>query len=471
MKKTIAIILAALMMTTVFAACNQTQEEAPPTGTPPADTSPSEPSPGGSTSGDSSSGGAASGGAEPIVITMPTYRSGEDIGAIYFLPAVERFNALYEGKYQVVIEESPSSTHNDKLKALAQSGKLPPIFQFSDFTYARDNWFNDDFLYDLSGWLNANPAVKDVFVPAGIDYVTLPGGGIYAIPLAIVRPTGTYVNNNVFTPSKPLRDLSWDDAGAEMKAANTTWGFQTLEGAWTVNLTVVAIMANQSGGMDILNNGLVDKITDFNTPQWINTFTVLKKLFDDAGWKGGIGAAYPDTENAFVNNQVGVMPNGQWIIAVFDPEGEGAANWGPGFDGTKVTGDIFPGNVAIANPCVYDWYVSGQCSDAELEAALAFLAFISSPAELELMMLAEGGSAPMITYSQDFLSEMAKSKLMSDFAGAVNANTKYVPYLHEILPGTIMDGAGAFTANLPLLFDGSQTPEQFCAALTIAANE
>ena len=406
----------------------------------------------------------------PITITMPTYRSGEDVGAIYFLPAVDRFNTVYDGKYKVVIEESPSSTHNDKLKGLAQTGNLPPIFQFSDFTYARDNWFDDAYLYNLAGWLDANPDVKSVFVPAGIDFVTLPNGAIYAIPLAIVRPTGTYINNNVFTPGKPLRDMTWAELGAEMKAAGAAVGFQTLEGAWTVNLLTVAIMASQEGGADLLQKGLTDTITDLTAPQWVSTFTVLKQLWDDAGWKSGIGKAYPDTENAFVNNQIGVLPNGQWVIAAFSKGGGSESNWGEGFDG-NVTGDIFPGNVAIANPCVYDWYVSGQCSQDELECALAFLAFISSPDELEAMMLAEGGSAPMITYTGGFLAKVAENKLMSDFSNAVNGDTVYIPYLHEILPGSIMDANGAFTTYLPLLFDGSISPKEFCDALTTAANE
>ena len=138
------------------------------------------------------------------------------------------------------------------------------------------------------------------------------------------------------------------------------------------------------------------------------------------------------------------------------------------YDGTKVVGDIFPGNVAIANPSVYDWYVSAHASDEEREAGLAFLAFINTPAELEAFMLAEGGSAPMITYSQSFVNELAQNRLASDFATIVNESTTYVPFLHEVLSGAAMD---AFLATIPFLYNGSMTPEEFCDALTVAANE
>ena len=449
MKKILTALLAAAMILLLVAGCGNESPAAD-------DTSPN-------TGSSSQNGSDAAGQGELITITMPTYRSGQDVGAVFFLPQVERFNALYEGQYRVVIEESPSDTHNDMLKALAMNRSLPPLFQFSDFVFARENWFNDDVLFNLAPWFNANPDVKNVFVPSGMEYVTLPNGSIYAVPLAVVRPTGTYVNTGVFSPGKAIRDMSWSEFGSALSSAGVTWG---LDDEWIPNLTAVSIMGTLPGGAELLQNGLNDPIRDFNTPIWIETFTIFKQLFDEAGWRNGVTAKYPDTENGFVNNQIGVMANGQWISSVFDAEN--ADSWGPGFDGANVSGDIFPGNVAIANPNVYDWYVSSHASDDEREAALAFLAFISSPAELEAFMLAEGGSAPMISYSRSFLDQLAENKLMSDFASAVDSGTTYVPYLHEVLSGSAMS---AYVAHLPMLYDGSLTPEEFCRQLTIAANE
>ena len=37
------------------------------------------------------------------VITIPHFKSGENVGAIFFLPQVERFNEKYAGQYKVVI--------------------------------------------------------------------------------------------------------------------------------------------------------------------------------------------------------------------------------------------------------------------------------------------------------------------------------------------------------------------------------
>ena len=447
-QKKLAIILSAVMLITIIAACS-TDDPAPAEGTG-AEEATTEETP-------------IPAERDLVTITMPTYRSGQDVGAVFFLPQVERFNARYEGIFRVEIEESPSDVHNDMLKGLARAGALPPLFQFSDFPFARENWFNDNVLYNLAPWFAANPDVKNVFVPSGMEFVTQPDGAIYAVPLAVVRPTGTYINTDVFSPERPLSEMSWSELGAALAAADAPWG---LDSEWIPNLTTVSIMGGLPGGVELLQSGLEDPIRDFNSSIWIETFTIFQDFFLEAGWAYGVTATYPDTENAFVNSQIGIMANGQWIISVFDADNADA--WGPGFNGESVRGDIFPGNVAIANPNVYDWYVSAHASDEEREAALAFLAFISSPEELEAFMLAEGGSAPMIDVSQSFLDQAAANRLMSDFSGAVNADTTYVPFLHEVLAGSALS---AFFAYLPMLLDGSMTPTDFAASLTVAATE
>ena len=75
---------------------------------------------------------------ELTTITLPTYRAGEDVGARFFIPQVERFNKEYEGKYKIIIEESPSNTHIERIKQLALQDKLPPIFQVSDSKWVED---------------------------------------------------------------------------------------------------------------------------------------------------------------------------------------------------------------------------------------------------------------------------------------------------------------------------------------------
>ncbi len=403
-----------------------------------------------------------------IVVKMPSYRTAENSGAKLFEPQVERFNELYEDKYKIELEVTSDATHADVIKNLANQDKLPVVFQFADYTYAEEILFNEDTLLNLKPWLDETNAIKDIFLDEQIDFVTHDDGNIYALPISVIRPTGMYVNENVYSPSTNVRDMTWDQLGQEMRDANTTYGFQNVNGGWTINLTTVAIMGSLDGGKEILEAGTIEKINDFNKPEWIETFTIMKDFYDQAGWSGGLGKDYPDVENAFINNVVGVMPNGQWIIDVFNEEGSRATDWGEGFDGANVTGTIFPNNVAIANPNIYDWYISANATEEEQELALAFLEFINSPAELEAMMLAEGGANSKITYSDEFNQALSENKLMTDFANATDENTLYVPYLHEIVTDSTMS---AISNNIPLLFTGSITPEEFCDEVTRYANE
>ncbi len=403
-----------------------------------------------------------------IVVKMPSYRTAENSGAKFFEPQVQRFNELYSDKYKIELEVTSDSSHADVIKNLGNQDKLPVLFQFPDYTYAEKNFFNENTLLNLKPWLDENLTVKSIYLDEQIDFITQDDGNIYALPISIIRPTGMYINENVFQPSIDVSTMTWDQLGQEMGEANTTYGFQNINGGWTINLTTVAIMGSLDGGKEILEAGSEEKINDFNTPQWIETFTIMKDFYDQAGWTGGLGKDYPDVENAFINNVVGVMPNGQWIIDVFSKEGSRATDWGTDFDGNNVTGTIFPNNVAIANPNIYDWYVAANTTEEEQELALAFLEFINSPAELEAMMLAEGGSNPNITYSDEFIQALSENKLMTDFANATDEKTVYVPYLHEIVSDATMS---AISNNIPLLFTGNITPEEFCNEVTKYANE
>ncbi|MGI6634363.1 MAG: hypothetical protein ACOX7B_04215 [Christensenellales bacterium] len=56
-----------------------------------------------------------------IVITIPHFKSGENVGARFFLPQVERFNQQYAGKYKVVIEELTQDIYGEKMQQLVST--------------------------------------------------------------------------------------------------------------------------------------------------------------------------------------------------------------------------------------------------------------------------------------------------------------------------------------------------------------
>lgn len=395
-----------------------------------------------------------------IEVVLPTYRSGEDAGAKFFLPQVERFNKKYEGKYHITIEESPSNTHTERIKQLALQDKLPTIFQVSDSKWVEDYLIANNKLEDLSSWINSKSEMKKLFIQDSVNYCTK-NGKVYALPLTVLKPTGLYYNSTMIKPSKKVTEMTWDEFQTTL--GDTKIAFQTAEGGWTTSLILASIIGGISGGKELLANGVKTKITDFNNPIFIEAFTKLQKMYKENGWNGAIGATYPDAATGFYGKKTSVLPDGTWIIdKVNDP-----TDWSNGFDGKTVVGDYYPGNVAIANPAVYDWMMPAGLPADQKEAGLAFFEFMNTPEEIEAFILGEGGTAPNLKYSDNFKKQLESKKLLSDFATSTNEQTIYVPYFSDAINSSLF--TGDFTNFLTYLFKGDWTPEKFCTELTKSA--
>ena len=175
-----------------------------------------------------------------------------------------------------------------------------------------------------------------------------------------------------------------------------------------------------------------------------------------------------DAANAFMSNKAAVIPNGSWMVSEFNEESKD--KWSNDFKGSSVHAGIYPGNIALANPAGYgDFWIPATASDDEKEVAKAFLAFRGSQEELEAYLLAEGGTAPRLKYSEDFLNKLKESQLLYEYNQSVNDDTKYVPILGDVFPASI--GDQEFGKLLPKLIDGSLSPEEFCKELTKKAEE
>ena len=455
MKKVLSIILVVLMLVAMVSGCAKTEEktndtpaETPATETPATETPAEEET------------APAEETREVIEVVMPTYRSGEDAGAKFFLPQVERFNEKYEGIYHITIEESPSNTHTDRIKQLALQDQLPTIFQCSDSKWVEDYLIANNKLEDLSSFIDSKPEMKALFIQDSVDFCTK-DGKVVALPLTVLKPTGLYYNSAMVDfGGKHVTEFNWDEFAEAL--GDTKIAYQTAEGGWTISLLLAAMVAG-NGGADLLRDGVNEKITNFEDPIFIESFAQLQKLYQTNGWEGAVGATYPDAASGFYAMQSSVLPDGTWIIdKVNDP-----TDWANGFDGSTVVGDYYPNNVAIANPCVYDWMMPANLPEDQKEAGLAFFEFICSPEEVEAYILAEGGTAPNLEYSDSFKEALASKKLLSDFAAGTNSETIYVPYWSDAINASLF--TGEFSNLLPGLLKGTMTPEEFAAELSAAA--
>lgn len=399
-----------------------------------------------------------------VTLTIPHYKTGENVGAIFFLPQVDRFNAKYDGQYKIIIEEIPQDMYAEKIKQLGQQKKLPALIEGGENTWLEDVVIPGNMYYDLNGMLNEHPEVKELLLKDSLDYNTI-DGKVMSITYPVVRPMTMYYNGDMVQFSKPINDMSWDEFLAEL--GDNKIAFMTGENAWTTMLALSSMIAVEPGGAELLTSGVVNKIEDFSQAPIVNAVAKLQAVLQKYASSNTVGAVYADAANAFMSKNAAVIPNGSWMVGDFAPDA--SEKWSNGFDGSTVRGAVLPGNVGLANVLGRGWWIPATVTEEEAEAAKAFLAFMNSPEELELYMLAEGGTAPNLKPSEAFLAKRAENKLLDEYVGAVKKDTIIVPAFGDAVPSSI--ASTELGKLLPKLIDGSMTAEQFCAELTQKAAE
>ena len=413
--------------------------------------------------GSTASGSTASGGSSKgvIEVSIPAYKTGEIVGAVFFEPQVERFNEKYEGQYKINLETVPQDGFGDRLKQLAQQNKLPVLVQGGDLDWILNVVIPNGLAWDMTDWLEESGLLERA-VQDSVDYNKDKGDGkIYTIPKMTVRPTGFYYNTAMWNPEEDLSSLTMDELVTLL--GDQKIAFSTAENGWVSALFLTAFIANQEGGVELLQAGADEKITDFSDPIFVNAVASLQQLLQNNAASNSIGAAYADAANAFMSGQAAVIANGPWMSSEFNESN--SANWSNGFDGANVKASLFPGNVGIENNRAFgEWWISASASEEEIELAKAFLEFISSPEELEAYLLAEGGDAPNIEYSEDFKEKQAETQVLADLAADTTEETVYVPCILDVIPNSVANTE--FGKLLPSLANGTYTPEEFCDWMT-----
>ena len=405
-----------------------------------------------------------------VEIKFPTYLAGENVGAKFFLPEVERFNEKYEGKYKITVEEVPQASYADKIKQLAQQNKLPGLVHAPGSGGIDTQWFKqvilaNDMAYDLSDFAKENPDVAANWVDGSVDFCTV-DGKLICKPLSVIKPVGLFYNSSMYTSDKDIKDMSMDEFMESL--GDNKIAFQTAENGWTSALLLAALIGNEEGGADLLNNNTDEKLYDYTAEPFVNGVAKLQTLLENNASSNTIGAAYADAANAFMSKNASIICNGSWMSTEFDAGS--SDKWSNDFNGDDVKATIYPGNIALTNERNYgEFWVSNNATDEEKEAAEAFLAFRDSQEEIEALILAEGGTAPKLTYTDDFKNKLKENRILSELSESMDENTKYVAPLGDIFPASVADTE--FGKLLPKLADGTLTPEEFCQELTKKAEE
>ncbi len=415
-------------------------------------------------SGDSGKAGGDSAGGKITEITIPHYKVGQNVGAKYFVPLVDRFNEKYSDKYKINLEEVPNDSYREKMKQLALQDKLPPLIEGGDEEWLRGYIVPNDKFYDLSSFINETPAIKNVIIEDSLDFNTI-DGKVYSMPLAVARPMGMFYNKSMVSFDKPIKEMTYDEffnALGDNKIA-----LMTSENAWTSLLLFSSLVAQEPGAQEVLLKGVREKITDFNSPMWVNAATKLQQYAQKYASSNTMGASYADAANSFMSKSSAVIYNGSWMIGDLSAGGED--KWSNGFNGADVGASFYPGNYALDNVQISTWWIPKNASEQEVEVALAFLEFMYSPEELEIYMATEGGISPNFTPSEKFIEEQKKNPLLYELNSSIDENTVFSPTFEHVVFNSI--SSQELGKLLPKLYDGSMTPEKFCEELTLKAKE
>ena len=397
-----------------------------------------------------------------IVVTIPHYKSGQNVGGQFFLPQVERFNQKYAGKYKLIIEEIVNDMYIPRMQQLGQVGRLPALVEGGSPEWIKEFIIPGNLFVDLTDVYENTPDIKNHTGREDYNYNSH-NGKRFSINYPVVRPIGLFYNPKLYQPSRSMSQMTWEQVSAELR--DNKIAFMTAENAWTTVLTLTSLIAAEPGGAAWLASGAGDnpRLTDYNNPIMISAVTKLQQLLQRNASANTLGAAYGDAANSFMSARSAIIANGSWMIGDFLPGNSG--NWSSGFNGADVRGDVLPGNVAIAGPVMgFGWWIPSTATPQEQELAKAFIAFIMSQDELERYMLAEGGTCPTMTPSASFLAERAKNKLMDEYVGAVKSNTVLTYGFGDVIPNSVFQTDIGLL--LPMLINGTYTPARFCQELS-----
>ncbi|RCW48536.1 ABC transporter substrate-binding protein [Paenibacillus prosopidis] len=403
-----------------------------------------------------------------VVLNIPHYKSGQNVGAKFFLPQVERFNNKYAGQYKIVIEEIPQDDYAAKIKLLAQQNELPALIEGGDKDFLRDVIVKGEKFYDLKQWIDSKPEMKKLMVEESLVYNTTQSGKIVSLPIISFSPIGLYYNKEMFEKAgitKPISQMNFaefDEALESLKKAGfTPLSLMSGENAWTSMLLASSFLANEPGGAELLKS--TEFSYDYTDPMWINTFAEIKKWFEKYTTDNAIGAGYADAANNFLNERTAIIANGPWMVPDFSDTTKAAE----GLD-KKVGASIYPGGVALATVNEYTWWIPKGLKEEETQAALAFLEFMSMPEEKEAEMVLLGGTSPKLETSAEFDSKL--DPILLELNNTIKSDLKQtVQSLGIIWPEQI---AGTeFGKFLPLLAKGTLTPEQFAEEMTKKAQQ
>ena len=409
---------------------------------------------GGSSSQPSDSEDSAS--SKEIVIKYPTFQVGANTAAPVVAKLVEEFNAEYAGKYRIEVEDVPGdANYADKIKVMISSGELPPVVYGGGYKLL-DLALQADLVVDLTDAVNADPEWKAMYNETW-ESTDCRDGRIYASS-SEGQLIGYYYNKELFNQAGIKPAETWeeffDNCDRLLAAGITPLAMDTADGAWCTQLLLGAMIAGSGDeGLEFMNTSYP---TNYNIPSVVDAIAKIQKLYQTCTTLDANGGAYENAANNFFSENVAMICNGPWMIGDFSDTSKTTEGFSD-----KVGVATYPGGFVYDAP-IEGMFVTKQSDPALEEAGIAMVKFFTSP-KAQQTALETQGMVPASATVEITQTALDAFPLLADFLEQASVCEKRGNTLTGLMVPGLED---TFSAELPNLASGADTPEQFCQVLT-----
>lgn len=292
--------------------------------------------------------------------------------------AAERFNETSEVG-QVAYSGVAQDSYYERLRTAMNSNQRPGMF-FNHGSGSIRDYVDADMLVDLQEAFDADPQLKEAFLPSMIDMVDM-DGGTYGIPIGGTQPVILFYNKAVFDEVGITPPTSWDEmleAIEVFKAAGIVPFSQPATQAWTLLMWWEYVLDRLAGPevFQTIADGNWDE--GWGDPAMLEATEMIESLVELGAFGDNYASiAYGEggSETLIAEGDAAMYLMGSWAFTSFtltQPEfTENNLGWVefPAIEGGK--GD--PANV-VGNPTTYLSVSTG----ANKETAFAFLSELYS---------------------------------------------------------------------------------------------